>query len=80
MTEDRNESCADLSKRIAVILHSSESGNEQPVQVVRQADSDDQLIALWLHGRPEHTQRAYRAETDRFVLYVEKPLAVGETG
>ena len=74
MSENRDESCADLSKRSAVILHSPESGIEQPVQVVRQADSDDQLIALWLHGRPEHTQRAYRAEVDRFILYVAKPL------
>ena len=74
MNENKYESCADLSKRIAVILHSSESGIEQPVRVVRQADSDEQLIALWLHGRPEHTQRAYRAEVDRFVLYVAKPL------
>ena len=74
MNENKYESCADLSKRIAVILHSSESGIEQPVQVVRQADSDEQLIALWLHGRPEHTQRAYRADMDRFILYIEKPL------
>ena len=72
--ENRYENCADLSKRRSVILHSSESGIEQPVQVVRQADSDDQLIALWLHGRPDHTQRAYRAEMDRFILYIEKPL------
>jgi integrase/recombinase XerD len=74
MSENKYESCADLSKRSAVILHSSESGIEQPVQVVRQADSDEQLIALWLHGRPEHTQRAYRADMDRFILYIEKPL------
>ena len=80
MSENQNESCADLGKRSAVILHSSESGIEQPVQIVRQADSDDQLIGLWLHGRPEHTQRAYRAEVDRFILYVDKPLAVGEAG
>ena len=59
MNENRNENCADLSKRSLVLLHSSESGIEQPVQAVRQADSDDQLIELWLHGRPDHTQRAY---------------------
>jgi integrase/recombinase XerD len=74
MTEDRNENCADLCKRSAIILHSSESGIEQPVQATRQADSDDQLIGLWLHGRPNHTQRAYRTEVDRFLLYVDKPL------
>ncbi len=54
-----------------VILHSHESGAATaPVQ----ADSDEHLIALWLHGRPEHTQRAYHTEADRFVDYVGKPL------
>jgi integrase/recombinase XerD len=28
--------------------------------------SDDQLIELWLHGRSPHTQRAYRADIERF--------------
>lgn len=74
MCEDRNESCADLDKRSHVILHSLESGSEHPVQVARQADSDAQLIDLWLHGRSDHTQRAYRTEADRFLLYVDKPL------
>ena len=74
MCESRDENCADLSKRRAIILHSSESGIEQPVQVVRQADSDAQLIDLWLHGRSDHTQRAYRTEADRFLSYVAKPL------
>jgi integrase/recombinase XerD len=31
-----------------------------------QASSDDQLLALWLHGRSPHTQRAYRADLVRF--------------
>src|SRR4051794_31001485 len=31
-----------------------------------EASSDDQLIALWLHGRSRHTQRAYLADVDRF--------------
>src|SRR3954469_4934110 len=33
---------------------------------VQEASSDDQLIALWLHGRSRHTQRAYLADVDRF--------------
>ena len=74
MSENQDEKCADLSKRRSVILHSSESGIVVPSETTRQADSDDQLIALWLHGRPEHTQRAYRAEADRFLSCVEKPL------
>lgn len=39
-----------------------------------QAASDDHLIALWLHGRPAHTQRAYRADVERFRASVHKPL------
>ncbi|MHB8644383.1 MAG: tyrosine-type recombinase/integrase [Thermomicrobiales bacterium] len=36
---------------------------------------DDQVVALWLHGRPAETQRAYRREADRFRAFVAKPLA-----
>ncbi len=67
MPEDRNE----LGTIRAIILHSHESGVATDSV---QADSDDHLIALWLHGRPEHTQRAYRTEADRFVDFVGKPL------
>src|ERR1035438_6272496 len=38
------------------------------------ASSDDQLIALWLHGRSVHTQRAYRADVARFRRRAGKPL------
>ena len=40
----------------------------------RQAETDQQLIELWLHGRSRHTQRAYRRDADRFLRGVEKPL------
>ncbi|WP_237225494.1 tyrosine-type recombinase/integrase [Rubinisphaera sp. JC750] len=43
-------------------------------EIIRQADSDEQLIELWLHGRPPHTQRAYRREADRFTKFVDLPL------
>lgn len=39
-----------------------------------QADSDDQLIALWLHGRPTKTQEAYQANARRLRTTVSKPL------
>ena len=42
--------------------------------VSRQADNDDQLIGLWLHGRSRHTQRAYRSDIDQFLRAIEKPL------
>jgi integrase/recombinase XerD len=38
------------------------------------ASSDDQLLAIWLHGRSPHTQRAYRADIERFQLRAGKPF------
>ena len=35
---------------------------------------DDQLIKLWLHERSPHTQRAYRADVERFRSRAGKPL------
>lgn len=73
MSEVPAEECSDLRTRRSVILRSPESG-EQTSQIIRQADSDEQLIDLWLHGRPKHTERAYRRESDRFIEFVAKPL------
>lgn len=44
------------------------------VVVLQQADTDQHLIELWLHGRSRHTQRAYRADAERFLRAVEKRL------
>jgi len=62
-------------------LHSHEDRRNELVPVPsngnvipRQADSDDHLLELWLHGRSEHTQRAYRADAGRFFDAVQKPL------
>ena len=62
-------------------MHSTENpdGGLVPVAptalvVPQQADSDQHLIDLWLHGRSRHTQRAYRADAGRFLEAVEKPL------
>ena len=35
------------------------------VEPVHQADNDAQVIAMWLHGRPHTTQRAYAYEVQR---------------
>src|SRR3954452_8159586 len=40
-----------------------------------QASSDDHLIALWLHGRSRHTQRAYLADVERFRSRAGKSFA-----
>lgn len=42
--------------------------------IPQQADSDQHLIELWLHGRSRHTIRAYRKDAGRFIGVVEKPL------
>jgi integrase/recombinase XerD len=39
-----------------------------------QADSDAQLVALWLHGRSRHTQRAYVGGVRRFCEFTRRPL------
>ena len=39
-----------------------------------QARSDAELLALWLHGRAGHTQRAYQRAVGRFLHSVRRPL------
>ena len=39
-----------------------------------EAHTDEQLVALWLHNRSGHTQRAYRADIARFRAGAGKPL------
>ena len=74
MSEDRSENCSELRKISPVILHSVEPSGETHGPIAQQAENDDQLIELWLHGRPDHTQRAYRREVRRFLKAVDKPL------
>lgn len=35
---------------------------------------DDQLVALWLHGRGPHTRRAYEADLGKLRAFAPKPL------
>jgi len=56
--------------RSDIILRSAESTG----QIIRQAESDEQLIQLWLHGRSQHTQRAYMRDAQRFMESVSMPL------
>jgi site-specific recombinase XerD len=39
-----------------------------------QTDTDEHLVAMWLHGRSLHTQRAYRTDAAQFMAFVSKPL------
>ena len=62
--------------------HSGEDANLMPVPIAavttsvipRQADSDDMLIGLWLHGRSEATQEAYGFDAKRLFQFVSKTL------
>ncbi len=67
--------------RRTIILHSTlnPTGELVPVATTalvapKQAESDQQLIDLWLHGRSRHTQRAYRSDAERFLEAMGKPL------
>jgi integrase/recombinase XerD len=42
--------------------------------VPRQADTDEQLVALWLHGRPATTRRVYASDVDRFFGAIRKSM------
>ena len=46
----------------------------QPQAIAPQADTDNGLIALWLHGKSPHSQRAYLADVERFLAHVAKSL------
>jgi integrase/recombinase XerD len=46
----------------------------------RQADSDAQLVALWLHDRGANTAAAYRFEAGRFQAFAQKPLGAVTLG
>lgn len=46
----------------------------QPAPIQTQADTDDQLIDLWLHGKSKHSVTAYRRHIARLDDFVVKPL------
>jgi site-specific recombinase XerD len=45
-----------------------------------QARDDEQLIALWLHGRPASTQAVYRAAALRLLAFCAKPIRMMTLG
>src|SRR5215813_12905452 len=42
--------------------------------IPEQATTDERVLALWLHGRPANTARAYAREAGNFLAEVAKPL------
>src|ERR1700674_5433802 len=51
-----------------------------PGRSPRRRDSDEHLIALWLHGRSPGTCRAYAADIRAFLAHVGKPLRTVTVG
>lgn len=49
-------------------------GQAGEVGQVRQAENDTQVIAMWLHGRPVTTARAYGYEVGALLAVMVKPL------
>ena len=45
-----------------------------PALAPRHAPNDEHLVALWLHGRSEATQRAYAADLAAFFAHAQRPL------
>src|SRR6266849_2642909 len=56
----------------SIVQHASVPGGRHAAASAR----DDQLVNLWLHGRPAHTQRAYAADAERFRACVRTLAAV----
>ena len=42
--------------------------------VFQQASSDPELVRLWLSGKSENSQRAYRRDLEEFIDFVDKPI------
>lgn len=68
-----HENCSELGKSRSVILHSPESVSDM---IPRQAEDDDQLISLWLHGRPITTQKSYISDVGKMRAFIKKPLGL----
>ena len=60
--------------RTTMLALRDEAALPGPAYFPSQADSDDGLVRLWLHGRPEATRRVYQSDADRFRAYTAKPL------
>src|SRR4051812_35847350 len=46
-----------------------------PAELQAQAATDDQLIAMWLHGKGKRTQESYSADVRRLLTHTPKALA-----
>src|SRR5687768_9655484 len=74
------ENCPNQSSSIPILLHSLGDADPAALAVRRveiipqQADSDERLVELWLHGRPATTQAGYHADVDRMFSFARNSL------
>lgn len=61
-----------------IILQSDQISNS--AKTPAQASTDDEVIRLWLYGRPGNTQRAYLREVQRWRSFTQKPFRVVTLG
>lgn len=54
--------------------------NQITAAVPRQANSDAQLVSLWLSGRSAKTQKAYSSDAEAFSRFTGKPLRMVTVG
>lgn len=66
-----SNSCPNLRNINSIILHSE----AHPQAIPQQADSDEKVVELWLHGRSRHTQIAYAKDVENLFCFLQmKPL------
>ncbi len=54
---------------------------QSPVLVIpTQAETDDKLVAMWLHGRSSATTRAYKGDALAFLAHAGKPIRAVTVG
>jgi len=78
MSEERSELCG-ISHIIPHSTNLLQGDTCDPLSIAsrlipQQADTDDQLIGLWLHGRSVHTQKSYRRDMRLFRSHCQKNL------
>ena len=76
-----SKSCGKLRRITAVEPRSTDlttkaaGAPQSPVRrIPQQAESDEQLISLWLHGRSKHTIKGYTNDIKLFFQYINKSL------
>jgi len=77
-----SDSCPKKRMINDIILHSEknsqlDTATPQSVEtsvIPTQADNDQQLITLWLHGKSTHTQRYYQTDIQHFFDFTKKSL------